>query len=58
MDKPKLNIRFHNPNSDEDTLKYISQVFTEASKVKFENILCETATKSDAATNKEESRKK
>jgi len=43
VNKAKLNIRYHNPNTDEDTLKYISQVFIEASRVKFENILRETA---------------
>jgi len=44
----KLNIRYHNPNTDSETLKYISQIFIEASRVKFENILQEMAIKDDS----------
>jgi hypothetical protein len=38
-----LIIRYHNPNTHEETLKYIAKIFIEASRVKFENILRETA---------------
>lgn len=31
MKKTKLNIVFHNPNTDEDTIKYLTQVFAEVS---------------------------
>lgn len=31
MEKTKLNIVFHNPNTDEDTIKYLAQVFAEVS---------------------------
>jgi len=43
--KAKLNIRYHNPNTDEETLKYASKIFIEASRIKFENILREIAMK-------------
>jgi hypothetical protein len=39
--KIKLKIRFHNPNTSEDTIKYISNIFADASKIKFENLLNE-----------------
>jgi hypothetical protein len=40
--KKKLNFRYHNPNTDEETLKFLTKVFAEASRVKFENVLQET----------------
>jgi len=43
--KQQLIIRYHNPNTDEETLKYITKIFIEASKLTFENILQETAMK-------------
>lgn len=46
----KLNIRYHNPNTDSETIKYISQIFIEASRAKFQNILQETAAKHNADT--------
>ncbi|MCL2253229.1 MAG: hypothetical protein FWC09_02190 [Lachnospiraceae bacterium] len=42
MNKTKLNIRYHNPNTEEETRKYIANIFIQASKIKFENILRET----------------
>jgi len=44
----KLVYRFHNPNSEDETRRYITQVFLEASRVKFENILRETANRPSA----------
>lgn len=42
MTKRKLDIRFHNPNTDIETANYIARIFLEASKVKFENVLKST----------------
>jgi len=53
--KNKLNIRFHNLNTDEETLKHIAKIFIDASRVKFENILQETALKADSAISMNES---
>ncbi|MCL2853718.1 MAG: hypothetical protein FWE20_11950 [Defluviitaleaceae bacterium] len=39
----KLNILYHNPNTDDETLKYIAAIFIEAGRVKLENILREAA---------------
>lgn len=39
MGKVNLNIRYHNPNTDEETLKHILKMFIEASRVKLENVL-------------------
>ena len=49
----KLNIRYHNPNTAEETLKHITKIFTEASKVKFENTLRENAVQVRAENKKE-----
>jgi hypothetical protein len=38
-----VTFRYHNPNTDDETLKYISELFINASRVKFENILREAA---------------
>jgi len=38
-----LTIRYHNPNTDEETLKYIARIFIEASRVKFEDIMRDAA---------------
>jgi len=43
--KQQLIICYHNPNTDEETLKYITKIFIEASRVAFENIVQETAIK-------------
>lgn len=43
MKKTKLNYTFHNPNTEEETIKYISKVFTDVSKNKFERVLREIA---------------
>jgi len=45
VNKAKLNIRYHNPNTNDETLKHISQILIEASRVKFEHILQENAAK-------------
>jgi len=37
--KPKINFRYHNPNTDEDTLKFVTKLFVQASRVKFESVL-------------------
>ena len=50
MDKKKLNIRFHNPNSAEKTLKYMTKIFTDASRGRFERILKEAAHNSTNST--------
>jgi len=34
-----VNFRYHNPNTDEETLKITTKLFAEASKIKLENIL-------------------
>lgn len=34
MKKNKLNISFHNPNTNEETVKYISTLFAEVAVVK------------------------
>jgi len=47
----KLNIRYHNPNTNDETLKYITRIFIEASKVKFENILQKSVAQNSSATN-------
>ena len=44
----KLNIRYHNPNTVEETIKQISKIFIEASRIKLENMLLEAGTKSNA----------
>jgi len=41
LNKRKLNVRFHNPNSTESTLKYIRKIFVYASRERFERILQE-----------------
>ena len=47
MNKNKLIIRYHNPNTDEETLKYIAKLFTEAGRVKFEKMLRKAAANSN-----------
>jgi len=37
--KPKLNIEFHNPNTDEIAAKFIAKIFIKVSQEKFEKIL-------------------
>jgi len=37
--KPKLNFRYHNPNTEEETLKFVAKLFIEISRVKFENVI-------------------
>ncbi len=39
MTKTKLNFRFHNPNTTEETAEYIAKVFIEVNKAKMERIL-------------------
>jgi len=38
-----VNFRYHNPNTDDETLKILTRLFVEASRVKFEDILRATA---------------
>jgi len=46
--RPKVNFRYHNPNTDDETLKILIKLFVEASRVKFENVLRKTAAQKDA----------
>ena len=55
MSKKKLSIRFHNPNTEDETHRYIAQIFLEASRVKFENILREASNESRTDICKKES---
>jgi len=45
--KNKVTFRYHNPNTVDETLKHVAKIFIEASRVKFENILRETAVQTD-----------
>ena len=47
--KKKVTFRYHNPNTDEETLKYIVKIFTEANKEKFEQAILENAKQSEIA---------
>ena len=51
----KLNFRFHNPNTSEDTADYIVKIFMEANKTKLERSLQEEATSQSCINNNEES---
>jgi len=42
----KLNIRYHNPNTKDETLKHITNIFIAASRVKLESVLKEAAIQS------------
>lgn len=48
----KLNFKFHNPNTDEETLKILMRIFTEAGCARFEAILQDSVTINPAATPK------
>lgn len=48
MDGTGLKIRFHNPNTEEETEKYIVRIFTEAGMIKLDRILQETEYQSRA----------
>lgn len=39
--RQKLVFRFHNPNTEQETTQYISKIFLEASRVKWEERLAE-----------------
>lgn len=41
--KSKLNIRFHNPNSAQETAAFLLPILIETNKPKLENILRESA---------------
>lgn len=41
MDDAGLKIRFHNPNTEEETAKYILQIFAEVGMVKLDRVLQE-----------------
>jgi len=40
--KAKVNFRFHNPNTDDETLKVLVRIFTEVSRTRLENMLRES----------------
>lgn len=42
MSKTKLNFRFHNPNSVEETAEYITKLFIEVNQAKVERVIRET----------------
>lgn len=42
MSKTKLNFRFHNPNSVEETAEYITKLFIEVNQAKVERVIQET----------------
>lgn len=42
MSKTKLNFRFHNPNTIEDTAEYITKLFIEVNQGKVEQVIQET----------------
>jgi len=46
--RPKVNFRYHNPNTDDETLKILTKLFVEASRVKFENVIRKTTAQKDA----------
>lgn len=39
MDKPKLNFRFHNPNSEENFVRMLISVCMETCKVKADEVI-------------------
>lgn len=39
--KTKLNFRFHNPNTVEETIDYIEKIFIEVNKTKMDKVLQE-----------------
>ncbi len=41
--KIKLNFRFHNPNTVEETANYIAKLFVEVNQTKVERVLQEAA---------------
>lgn len=43
MSKVKLNFRIHNPNTEDDTVRYIMQVFVDVGVQKLERAVKETA---------------
>ncbi len=43
MDKPKLNFRFHNPNTPEELTKILLRVCVDANMKKVEQIISEEA---------------
>lgn len=48
MQKRKLNYRFHNPNTVEETADYILKVFMEANMGKVERAIREAAERQDS----------
>lgn len=42
MSKTKLNFRFHNPNSIEETAEYIMKLFIEVNQAKVKRVFQET----------------
>ncbi|MGN0142106.1 MAG: hypothetical protein ACI4AD_07745 [Roseburia sp.] len=54
MKKRKLNYRFHNPNTREETADYIAKLFVEVNKNKIERVLQEEADKIEKEENEKE----
>jgi len=50
--KAKLSFRFHNPNTDDETLKLLTRFFTETSQVRFEEMLQKSVITKPVATPK------
>lgn len=55
--KIKLNFRFHNPNTVEDTADYIVGILMESNRGKLEEILQEAAEKANGTVDEGEERK-
>lgn len=51
--KTKLNFRFYNPNTEEETTDYIARIFIEVNQVKIERVLQETAEQLQIESNRE-----
>ncbi len=52
VQKSKLNIRFHNPNSAGETAAFLLPILIEANKLKLEQILRESARQENAIEEK------
>lgn len=54
LSKQKLNYRFHNPNTREETADYIAKLFVEVNKNKVERVIQEETDKIDKEENEKE----
>lgn len=57
MKKKKLNYRFHNPNTVEETADFLLKIFIEANAGKVERAIREAAERESAETKRKERRK-